>query len=233
MDEPDAVPDYQKQTGRSLNTDIVYITDGLFQSQEEIDKHASYDIGKVPRPGDVKFVDLNNDGVINFFDQKRIEGNYQPTIVYGINGSLNWKNIDFSILFQGQAGTKVHFYPPSSSQNNYYLFLFEGRSTPDKVTDKPTVAGDWFNRPGFNQNTHPFYRRNSSFLRLKNLEVGYTFTNLLNKVSNFDNARVYFNASNLLTFAHFNDVDPETLNRGDGKGYPLLRTVNFGFQLSF
>ncbi len=232
VDEPESVPAHQKQVGRPINSDLFYVASGLFQNQEEIDKYAPYNTGQIARPGDVRFEDTNGDNIINFLDRVRLDQNNTPEIIYGLTTNFTWKGIDLSILFQGQARSKVFFYPQSSSNINFYRFLYEGRSTPDKITDKPSTAGDFFNRPQFNSNTLPFFRRNTSFLRLKNLEAGYSFSNNFLRRSKLANVRVYINASNLLTFAKFNDIDPESLNRGDGKGYPVLRTVNFGINLN-
>jgi TonB-linked SusC/RagA family outer membrane protein len=233
VDEPASIPDYQKRTGRPINSDLFYVAKGLFQSQSDIDAYPQYNTGQIPRPGDVIFEDVNGDEKIDFLDMVRLDLNSTPEIVYGVNTGFEWKGFDLSVLFQGQARSMVYFYPQSSSIINFYHFLYEGRSTPNKVTDKPSTAGDFFNRPQFNSNTLPFFRRNTSFLRLKNIEAGYTFSNQLLGRLRLSQARIYVNASNLLTFAQFNDVDPESLNRLDGKGYPVLRTVNLGINVSF
>jgi TonB-linked SusC/RagA family outer membrane protein len=238
FDEPESIPEYQKQTGKSLNNLTLYTADGLFQSQDDIDKYVSlYDYQIINpeqlRPGDVKFVDYNNDGVINALDRVRKDGNEQPNIVFGYTASLDWNGFDLSLLFQGQAGTKNYFYPLVSSTLNAYYFLYEGRSTPDRVTDQPTIAGANYARPAFQASTHPFFLRNTSFVRLKNAELGYSLLKLFGSKAKLTNARVYANGSNLLTFAKFNDIDPESMNRADGRGYPILRTINVGVQFTF
>jgi hypothetical protein len=238
FDEPGSIPEYQKQTGKSLNNLGLYIADGLFQSQEDIDKYISlYDYQIINpeqlRPGDVKFVDYNNDGVINALDWARKDGNEQPNIVFGYTASFDWNGFDLSLLFQGQAGTRNHFYPLVSSTLNAYHFLYEGRSTPDRVTDQPTIAGANYARPAFQASTHPFFLRNTSFVRLKNAELGYSLIKLFGSKAKITNARVYANGSNLLTFAKFDDIDPESMNRADGRGYPILRTINVGVQFTF
>jgi TonB-linked SusC/RagA family outer membrane protein len=233
IDEPVTTPEYQKAVGQPINSSNIFIATGIFQSQAEIDKYAAYHTGQIPRPGDVIFKDINGDNIINGFDRTRVDLNNTPEIMYGITMNAQWKGFDMSVLFQGQARSRVFFYPQASSTLNFYRFLYEGRSTPDQITDKPGTAGDFFNRPQFQTNSLPFFRRNTAFLRLKNVELGYTVPGTLTQRAKLSNLRFYVNASNLLTFAHFDDVDPETLNRADGKGYPLLRTVNFGVAASF
>lgn len=229
---------YQKQIGFALNSLTLYESDGLFQSQADIDGYLSkYDYqagiqGSTLRPGDVKFKDVNGDGIINNLDQVRKNGNEQPNIIFGLSTSVNWKSFDLSFLLQGQAGSKVFFYPQGSSNLNYYKFLYNGRSTPEQVTDKPTTAGSSFNRPGFLPNDFSFFYRNTSFVRLKSFEIGYSLKSLLSRIK-VTNARIYVNGSNLLTFAKFNDFDPESLNKGDARGYPMLRTINAGIQITF
>ncbi|MBL7697794.1 MAG: TonB-dependent receptor [Chitinophagaceae bacterium] len=233
VDEPESVPQYQRQVGQPINSQNMYIAVGIFQSQDDIDKYATYNLGQIARPGDVKFQDINNDGVINFLDQVRTDLNNTPEIMYGFTLNGQWKGIDLSVLFQGQGRSKVFFYPESATIINYYKFLFDGRSTPDKVTDIPSPAGDNYSRPQNNPNTYSFYWRSTAFLRLKNVEIGYTFPKLMQDKMRMKNLRVYVNASNLLTFAKFNDIDPESLNSTNGRGYPILRTVNFGLTTSF
>jgi TonB-linked SusC/RagA family outer membrane protein len=233
FDESPSIPEYQKLTGRPINSGLFYVDKGLFQSQREIDNYPTYTTGQIPRPGDVKFADTNGDSTINFLDQVRLDQNNTPEIVYGLITGLDWKGLDISVLFQGQARSKVFFYPHTSSVVNSYHFLFEGRSTPDRVTDKPSTAGDFFSRPQYNPNTLPFFRRNTSFVRLKNVEIGYKLSSRMLENLKMSNVRFYLNASNLLTFAKFKDVDPESLNRLNGRGYPILRTVNFGVNVGF
>jgi TonB-linked SusC/RagA family outer membrane protein len=233
VDEPESIPAYQRQVGEPINSQNMYIAVGIFQSQDEIEKYAAYNLGQIARPGDVKFKDINGDNVINFLDQVRTDLNNTPEIMYGFTLNGQWKGFDLSILFQGQARSKVFFYPESATIINYYKFLFDGRSTPDKITDIPSPAGDNYSRPQNNPNTYSFYWRNTAFLRLKNMEIGYTFPKLIQDRLKMKNLRVYANGTNLLTFAKFSDIDPESLNSTNGRGYPILRTINFGLSTTF
>lgn len=233
IDEPESIPGYQRQVGKPINSQTMYIATGIFKSQDDIDKYAAYNTGQVVRPGDVKFEDLNGDNVIDFLDQRRVSLNNTPEIMYGFTLGAQWKGFDLSILFQGQARSKVFFYPESATIINYYKFLFEGRSTPDNITDIPSPAGDNYSRPQNNPNTYAFYWRNTAFLRLKNAEIGYTFPKQIQDRLKMKSLRIYVNGTNLLTFAKFDDIDPETLNNTNGRGYPILRTINFGLSTSF
>lgn len=233
VDEPGTLPEYQKRVGRPINSRLMYISEGLFQDQAEINSYATYATGKRPRPGDVKFVDMDKDGKITSLDLVRVDLGYTPEIIYGSNVSLSWKGFDISLLFAGQARAKIFFHPQSSNLINTYAFMFEGRSTPDKVTDKPSTAGAAFNRPQWDPNTHPFFFRNNAFLRLKNAELAYTIPTKWATSLKISGARFYVNGSNLLTFAKFNDIDPESLSRLDGKVFPVLRTINTGVIVNF
>jgi len=233
VDEPESIPAYQRQVGRPINSQTMYIATGIFQSADDIAKYPAYNTGQIVRPGDVKFEDINGDNVIDFLDQVRVDLNNTPEIMYGFTMNGQWKGIDLSILFQGQARSNVFFYPESATIINYYKFLFDGRSTPGNITDIPSPAGDNYSRPQNNPNTYGFYWRNTAFLRLKNVEAGYTLPRSIQDRLHMKNLRVYVNGSNLLTFAKFSDIDPETLNNTNGRGYPVLRTINFGLSTTF
>lgn len=233
VDEAASTPDYQRKVGHPINSRLAYVSLGLFQDKNEISAYPGYQNGKSPRPGDVKFQDVNEDGKINSLDLVRVDYNYTPEIVYGLHLNAEWNGVDISVLFAGQARARIFFNPQSSNNINSYAYLFDGRSTPDGVTDMPTTAGPAFNRPQWLANTHPFFWKDNSFLRLKNMEIGYTLPKSATSKIKIGSARFYINGSNLLTFVKFKDVDPESLSRLDGKVYPIIRTVNTGVLINF
>lgn len=234
IDEPLTLPDYFKTTGRNLNSQYLFRTNGLFQSEKEVDDYlAKYDFqlggGLINlRPGDVVIKDLNGDNVINGLDQELVDGSSTPTTILGSTTSLNWKGFELSFLLQGQLGRRTYFYPLASNQFNYLRYVYEGRSTPTQVTDQPTMSSASFNRAAWVGTDHPFFYRNTSFVRLKNVEFAYT----LRFGKNNSTARLYINGNNLLTYSpgFGKIIDPEQINQNN---YPMLRTFNVGANVSF
>lgn len=234
IDEPLTLPDYYKSTGRNWNSQYLFRTNGLFQSKKEVDDYlAKYDFqlggGLVNlRPGDVVIKDLNGDNIINNLDQELVDGSNTPTTILGSTTSLNWKGFELSFLLQGQLGRRTHFYPLASNQFNYLRYVYEGRSTPTQVTDQPTMSSASFNRAAWVGTDHPFFYRNTSFVRLKNVEFAYT----LRFGKNNSTARLYVNGNNLLTYSpgFGKIIDPEQINQNN---YPMLRTFNVGANVSF
>jgi TonB-linked SusC/RagA family outer membrane protein len=215
---------------------------GIFQSQAEIDaapRQAN------ARPGDIRFEDINGDGVIDAAD-RTILGNYLPKFTYGANFSLNYKGFDLNIFLQGVGGNKI--YNANKVTGQGMLRLFNSQTdvlrawTPNNTnTDVPrAVNGD----PNQNSRTSDRFIENGSYMRIKNLVLGYSVpSSLLDSFtkSSVKTARIYFSAQNLLTFTKYTGYDPEVGSRNNNNltngidygQFPQARTLMVGVQLGF
>lgn len=190
------------------------------------------------RPGDIKYVDINEDGAITPLDKKAIGGTYDPQIVYGFGGNVSYRSIDFNIFFQGNGRTfrfigGDQFLPGSTmGAMGNILANYQDRWTsqhPNQDVFYPRLS---YGPNENNSQNSTWWLRNMSMLRIKDIEVGYTFpkewTNKLG-VSRF---RFYAKGNNLLTFSKFKLWDPE-INTGNGAKYPIMKSFSFGLDINF
>ncbi len=213
-----------------------FVTDGIFQNQQEIETHAIQ--SENTAPGDIRFKDLNNDGMIDFDDQTYI-GNPIPDFTYGVNGSLEFKDFDLSFFLQGVQGNDIY------NGTVRYDFTFVNR--PASVLNRWTGPGTSNSEPRVNlsdpnQNVRVSDRfiEDGSYLRLKNVQIGYNLPRpLLTKIK-FEKFRIYFSAQNLITITDYSGLDPEigqiggSLDLGIDRGfYPQARTYLGGIQVTF
>jgi TonB-linked SusC/RagA family outer membrane protein len=231
-DETPGAPERQVSTGHPINTGLYYLNDGAFYDQAEIDAETlNYDeISNNLRPGDLKYKDVNDDGIINADDRVRIDKNNVPTFQGGISGSLQWRNFDFSILFQGSAGAHIWVKTESGEIGNYTLERYENRWTPDNPSHThPRID----NRDDqYWSGSNDYFLRPTDYIRLKNMEIGYNLpSELLSKVS-ISNLRIYANGMNLITWDKLDVYDPEATN-SQGRYYPQARVLSVGLNLTF
>ena len=221
---------WMQLTGAPTTVYYGYVADGLFQTQADIASSATT-VGYKPQLGDVKYKDLNGDGVIDQFDQSVI-GNTKPIIPFGVTLGAGWKGFDFSVLFQGALNRQVYLQGNSeyAFQNSGFGPAFEQHL--DRWT--PTNPNASYPRLGLGNNlnnfaTSSFWLHNNSYVRLKNLEVGYTIPLDLSRRARLQNVRLFFNATNLVTFSQYQSdrIDPEVFNAA----YPIQRLLNFGFNI--
>lgn len=239
MDEVPGIPEYQKQEGKPINAYLVYQADGAFKDQADIEAN-TIDYSEVIgaggklKPGDMKFKDYNNDGKINADDKVRLDKNATPNFFFGGTFSANYKNFDFSLLLQGAMGALFRVQTESGDIGNYLKYNHDNRwSIENPSGDHPRLAsrGDTYYTGGpYGDNTYFLFNKN--YLRLKNIEIGYTFGKGLSDKVKIRDLRVYFNALNLLTWDKFKVFDPESENQA-GTYYPQSRVINFGASLSF
>ncbi|WP_373493654.1 SusC/RagA family TonB-linked outer membrane protein [Aquiflexum sp.] len=234
--------------------------DGHYQSQAEINEgvNQSFIYPGLWRPGDFRYKDLNGDGRINIGDNTidnpgdlAILGNTTPRYTYGLNLGASWKNFDFSVFFQGVAmrdwsfGSSAVFRGPAAGpmHNN----VLEGHM--DYWRDETSALGPnydaYFPRPYaqfFGENQKNYGRptdhlmQNAAYLRLKNLQIGYSIPKSIAQKVLLNNARIYISGENLLTFSSLMFFDPEALAGrwyGAGDAYPLSRTLSAGINLNF
>lgn len=232
--------------------DIVwgYTYDGQFQNEEEIINAPiqNGDLGNTRElPGDFKYKDLNNDGVINGLDETPLFYGGSPKIHYGFTLGANWKGFDTNILLQGSGRYSVRFREVYAEvmafRGNTPAYFFDRWHKADPYNpDSEWVPGKW-PASRFIQNTGSMYaessvwRKDASYLRLKSVELGYTLNNPLLKSVGIDRIRLYANAHNLFTLADpfVKPFDPEKIEGAFSAGftYPLTQSYNFGFNLSF
>ncbi len=225
------------QPGQSLFAFYGYQTDGIYQSQAEIDG------GPTPlggtAPGDLRFVDVNNDGAITEDDRTFI-GDANQDVQYGFGLQVGYKGIDFSLQFQGVSGNQVWNDTKYLTQS---YFRVSNLSTEVLDAWSPTNPSNTQPRavsPNIANNDigSDFFVEDGAYLRLKNLQLGYTLSdNVVGGLAALSSARVYLAAQNLLTFTNYSGYDPEVGSSGgfgfDDVGYPQSRRVTLGIQLGF
>lgn len=219
---------WQIKTGRPLSYQYGYVAEGLFGSQEEIDNHAKQELGSTPMPGDIKYRDLNGDGVINSYDQAFIsELGKDPRIQYGFGVNLTYKKWDLGVFFNGSAMRKINMnkdggvHPFGAESHNVFQYVAENRWTEENQNPHAQYPrlGITNSETDNNRQNSTYWLRNGNFLRFKQLEVGYTFKY----------GRVYLTGDNIAVFSPFKEWDPEL----EWYKYPLQRTFNIGLQLNF
>lgn len=225
-DEPEYQWDYQSDINKPLNCARGLIAIGLFKDEDDVKNSPEQTYSPNLKPGDVKYKDLNNDGKIDDNDMTQIGDPTVPQIVYGFGGSMQYKKFDFSIFFQGIAKTSLMMsgiHPFTSDQTTLLDFIakdYWSESNPNPDAEYPRLISNLDNHNNFKNST--YWLRNGAFLRLKNIELGYTYKM----------ARLFLSGQNLLTFAPFKHWDPE-LGNGKGLTYPNLRVMTIGLQLTF
>lgn len=236
-DEPDYTYTYQNRKGQRLNQPFGLIAEGLFKSQEEIESSPHQTFGTV-RVGDIKYKDVNGDGVINTYDEVPIGNPNIPETIYGFGFSLGYKGIDLSVFFQGSANMDFMlagdgFFPflRGETQGNVTYWATD-RWTEDNPRQNALFprlsAGDNPN----NYRSSTWWQRSADYLRLKTAEIGYTFPKKLTKKVGISTFRIYVSGLNLLTFSDFDYWDPE-LGNGNGSKYPLSRSITAGANINF
>ncbi len=236
-DEPDYIYTYQNRKGQRLSQPFGLVAEGLFTSQEEINSSPQQTFGSV-RVGDLKYKDINGDGVIDTYDEVPIGNPDIPETVYGFGFSLAYKGIDLSVFFQGAANMDFML-----GGDGFYPFLrgeTQGNVTywaTDRWTEDNPRQDALFPRlsSGDNPNNYrnsTWWQRSSNYLRLKTAEVGYTFPKKWTSKANISAFRIYVSGLNLYTFSDFKYWDPE-LGNGNGSAYPLQRTFTAGANINF
>jgi len=236
MDEIPGAPEYQREEGKPYGAYLAYQSDGAFLSQEEIASN-TIDYSAVTsnlRPGDMKFKDLNDDGVIDADDQLRMDKTITPNFTYGITMNLQYRNFDLSVLFQGASGGLLRFGTESGDIGNYLKYSYDHRWTidnPSSTYPRLATRGDTYYTGG-NYGNNTFNLFNTNYLRLKNVELGYNLPSTLTEKVSIGALRVYVNALNLVTWDKFKIWDPESVS-GSGQYYPQARVINTGVRLTF
>jgi TonB-linked SusC/RagA family outer membrane protein len=238
--EPDYTYDYLSRIGHPVNQAWGLVAERLFIDQADIDNSPEQFNGfssssNTYMPGDIKYTDINQDGVVNELDRVPIGKPTVPEIVYGFGVSASYKGYDFSIFMQGVARTSFFINP-----NDISPFVNE-RNALDVIADNhwsinnPDPNAFWPRLSTYsianNEQQSTWWQRDGDFLRLKNVEIGYTFPDRSSGLFSGLNTRIYFTGLNLLTFSKFDLWDTEM--GGNGLGYPPQKVYNIGLQVNF
>lgn len=231
----DTHPTTRTEVGREIGGFYLFETDGIFQTQAEVDAH-----GVQPNavPGDLRFVDIDGNGELND-DDRRYFGSGLPDLEYGITFKADYKNFDFTLFMQGSQGneiyngTKVLLYRRMGDRKNFSSDFLNAWTPSNTNTSIPRASS-----LDPNENIRPsnYFLEDGSYLRIKNIQLGYTIDT---EELGLSNARVYVSADNLATFTKYTGFDPGVSNyttfaRGVDRGlYPLSRNIIFGLQLNF
>ena len=220
------------QKGYPINVFYGYVTDGLFQNQTEVDNHA-FQPGAAP--GDIRYRDLNNDGVINESDRTVI-GNPNPTWLFSMNNTVEWKGLELSVYLQGVAGNSI--YNANNIENTgMAAAMNQTVAVLDRWTGEGTsnfmpraVYGD----PNQNCRVSDRFIENGSYLRVKNIMLAYSFPSKMLQKINVHGLRLALICENVATISKYSGFDPEvSINGIDSSRYPIPRTYSVGLNLNF
>lgn len=246
MDEVQRAYPYLQRTGKPFEQYFGLIAEGFYNTWEEVNdvnRPVSSWNGNKLQPGDVKYRDINGDGIINEDDMGPIGYSRFPEISYGFSFGGDFKNFDFSVLFQGSARSS---YQASSKMRQGWSedgsaidYLKDWSWTQERYENGeeiklPHVSADPAQRHNYQNST--LWIRDAKYLRLKNVEVGYTLTGNFLKKLGLDSARIYVSGTNLLTWSGlWPGEDPEipSYNDGNYEPYPIVKLVNMGLNINF
>lgn len=232
---------YLRRTGFRVDQAKGLIALGLFKDYDDIRNSPRQDFGDVRdiMPGDIKYKDVNGDGIVNDNDVVPIGATTRPNLIYGLGVSVTWNGFDFNLHFQG-AGKSDFFI------NGYTIYPFQfgewGNILKDMadsnrwilgVNEDPNAEYPRLSYGGNNNNYRPstFWLRDGSYLRLKTLEIGYTLPKTLTSKLFLNKVRLHFIGQNILTFSKFKLWDPE-MGSSNGQKYPLGKTLTFGLTVN-
>ena len=243
-DEPN-VPEWQKVTGTTYGSHWGWLADGLYQSEEEIDNSAWY--GTRPNVGDIRYVDLNGDGQINWQDRGIFGKSNRPELTYGLNINLGWNGFDANLQFTGGALFQVSMTGTYFNENdddtiwtktfkegeNSPLFLVENAyslDNPDGTFPRLTLGTT--GHGGDNGLSSSFWWRNGTYVRLKTAQIGYTLPQTFTRRFGVEALRIFVEGNNLFTLDGLPEgIDPESPGVNNGY-YPQQRNIMGGITLT-
>ncbi len=237
MDEASNVPSWQQRTGLPLDQFFGYKALGLFQTQEEIDGWADQDGNgnATIRPGDIKYEDYDGNGTIDGMDRQRIGRSQIPELIYGLNFAFSWKGLDLTMNWQGAGRFDQYtMWDPFNLESNALRIFMDSWHENNRDARYPRLyAGTLQN----NRETSSFWLYDGRYLRLRNLELSYTFSKLgFLRKAGVRGLRVFVSGNNLLTFSKMKHIDPEAPNiHPDNNSfyYPQMKTYNVGVNIEF
>lgn len=236
-DETPGIPEYQKSTGKPVPTSgtlanlinragLYYKTDGVFNTQEELDNYPHWTGARL---GDIKFVDYNNDGKINADDRVRSDKNQTPRLVTGFNVGLSWNHFDMAMLFQAAFGAETYVQTWSGTVGNFLKEYYDQRWTPENPTSEHPRTYER-ERQYWISNANDYFLRSSDYLRLKNMEIGYTIPTDMRRYG-ISKIRIFANGQNLFTIDGLPGDPENTASSFDY--YPQRKYFNCGISATF
>ena len=230
------------KVGAAINSFYGYEMDGIYQLEDFDYDGSTYTLkdnvvsvtNYDAQPGDIKFKDLNGDGVVDPNNDRTIIGKQFPDLTYSLNLSLEWKQFDFSAFLQGVQGIDGYFYyeiaAPFSGVANLGSWWKDRWTADNPSNTMPRVTLD-----EYRTNVHSsFYMEDASYLRLKNIELGYTIKPELVSRLGLSSVRIYGNIQNALTFTNFKGFDPEqTVDQTRAESFPQVRVTTVGLNVNF
>ena len=239
---------WRYQTGRRVGENFCYIFDHFVADRDEADRlnamngGSGFAIWGPVQPGDVVYKDMNGDGVVNNYDRAAVGNPRTPEIQYGIPVGLSYKGFDFSMLWQGSALCSVQLSGPAvwdfplydQSRTGKVRKMHLNRWTPETAATATYPALHYGIHNNNKQQYSSLFLYDASYIRLKNVEIGYTLPKAWTSKAGIQSVRIYAQGQNLLTFDRLGDVDmdPEIKN-GDGSWFPVQRVVNLGINMTF
>ena len=223
----------QKVQGYSLGSIFGYRTDGYFTSEEEVKNSAAFNKA-ITGVGDIKYIDKDGDGKISAPNDLEYLGTTTPRYTFGLNLTAAWKGFDLGVLLQGVG--KRNFYLSSEVMNPHYATWnnFSYKMHNDYWTpENPNAAFPrYYAGANHNYQISDHWLQNAAYVRLKNLQLGYTISPKLTKSWGIQRLRVYFSGDNLCEYSKLNDnFDPE-LSDINGYVYPIMRNFSFGINVT-
>ena len=228
-----------QKNGLPVNSFYGFVTNGIFQSQGEVNKYAVQVPGNDPynrtSAGDIRFKDLNNNGKIDDADRTFI-GNPNPRFIFAMNNTFSFKRIDLSIFLQGVEGNNIFnanriYQEGMAVAQNQTTGVLNYWSTTNTNTTIPRAV---FNDPNKNTRVSDRFIEDGSYLRIKNVTLGYNLPKGLIQRVKLQTARIYLSAQNLFTFTKYKGFDPEvSVNGIDLNVYPVTRTLSAGINIIF
>jgi TonB-linked SusC/RagA family outer membrane protein len=233
-------PEYPNlvRTGKPIGQPFMLLSNGFFNTWEEVNDpnriHTKWENNV--QPGDLKYIDVNGDDFIDENDMTAVGYGSVPEITYGINFGISWNNFDISTLIQGADHVSNFYSSPilytlkwaARTEADYDAWTAEKYANGEKILF-PRVGNG---ATSANSQTNSYLNQDAAFLRLKNIEIGYSIERKYIKFLGCEELRVYFNAQNLATFSKMKYWDPESVRNTD-RQYPINRTLNFGLKASF
>ncbi|MDR1555823.1 MAG: TonB-dependent receptor [Tannerellaceae bacterium] len=236
IDEPVNVLEWQRRTGKPIDASgdgwLMYKADGIFRTQAEYDSYPHLPNANV---GDIRFVDVNDDGVIDGNDRIRPTKTNVPEIIYGLNLGIDWNQWSLSTLWQGAGRVSTYQFFESGTIGNFTKDFYENRWTPENTDSRyPRTYNLAYTSSG-QRNT--FWLRNADYFRLKNIELSYSLSNKFLANSFIQGIRLYVSGYNLLTFTGLKNLDPEISSDTDlyaeAAETPPQKVINFGVNITF
>lgn len=230
-----------RSTGFSIGQRFGYLIDysngnGYINTQEELANLPLYEVGGKPRLGDFKYVDVTQDGKINNRDMVPIGNPTVPRISYGLSGTMKYKNFDMAFVFSGIAQSSVTHNGWGVTEFGLVGFFSKWHFkawTPERYANNEEILYPALGMSeGVSQKSNSFFIMDRSFLRLKNIEIGYNMPKTLLKPAGIENVRIYTNGNNLFTWDKLpvNTIDPE---QNTALVYPLTKMITLGVNMTF